>query len=110
MKMQLNEIKVAYNKPNYINGSNYYRQRITITKDTLEFFNKEIEKRIKEGLEYDNHLEQPLIGKYSNREYSLNLSTTKFIKNLLPIDVQKRIKMDVNSYLYIKDIKEIMFK
>lgn len=108
--MQLKEIKVAYNRPNYINGSNYYRQRITITKEILEYFNKEIEKRINQGLKYGDYLEKPSIGVYSNREYSLNLSTTKFIKNLLPENVQKRIKMNVNSYLYIKDIKEILFK
>ena len=52
----------------------------------------------------------PQKGKYSEKEYALNISTATFIKSLLPENLQKRFKLDVNSYLYVENgIKETIY-
>lgn len=47
--------------------------------------------------------EYPKEGKYSNKEFYYNLTTSKFIKSLLPEKVQKRYLLDRNSYIKIID-------
>lgn len=109
--LNLNDIKIAYNKPNYVSGyGTYYRQRIKVTKEIFNFFFEEISLKIKNGLVYGDYTTLPQKGKYSEKEYSLNMSTAKFIKNMLPKNLQKRFKLDVNSYLYVENgVEEKIF-
>lgn len=109
--INLNAIKIAYNKPNYVCGyGNYYRQRIKVTKEIFDFFIKKINEKLNNELAYGDHTMLPEKGKYSEKEYSLNISTSTFIKSLLPENLQKRFKLDVNSYLYVENgIEEKIF-
>ncbi|MFX4155625.1 hypothetical protein ACOTWR_06855 [Aliarcobacter butzleri] len=108
--INFNDIKIAYNKPNYVCGHNYYRQRIKITKEILNFIVEKINDKLKDKLAYGDCTMLPEKGKYSEKEYALNISTATFIKSLLPENLQKRFKLDVNSYLYVENgIKETIY-
>lgn len=98
---KFNELRISYRGIHVCSNGYYYRQRIKISKKTFDFFIKKIKEKINKGLELYDCTMVPNVGKYSKKEYPLNISTARFIKTLLPEELQKRFKLDVNSYLFI---------
>lgn len=100
------ELKISYRGTYVCSKGHWYEQRIKISKKTFNFFIKKIKEKIQKGLETYDCTMVPNVGKYSKKEYPLNISTATFIKSLLPNELQKRFKLDVNTYLFIEDGKK----
>ena len=63
---------------------------------------KQIKNKISDGLDYGDCLELPFVYKNKNICYGgLNLSTAKFIKNLMDEPTQKRFLLDRNTFLIV---------
>jgi hypothetical protein len=102
--------KINYNL-NYVSGAGIaYNQCLKITQKDFDY----ILSKIKNELEYIkvtpnyNSYEKmyfgyPIKGKYCDKEFYYNLTTSKFIKSLLSEKIQKRYLLDRNSYIKIID-------
>lgn len=106
--MILNDVKIGYGVW-YVSGSSVYKQRITLNQKQFDYIIKKIKleyKKIKNDSNCNSYEKQffeiPQKGKYSEKEYFFNMVTSKFIKNLIPVRLQKRFLLDRNSYFLIK--------
>jgi len=100
----MENIKVSY-RLKFVDGfGNSFNQRLKITNEQFKYFKKEILKRLEEGVPYGNYLQLPIKSPYNNDEFSMNLSTLKFIKDLLPKELQLKVKSNRNTYLKVIDV------
>ena len=98
---RLQNIKISYCEVHGIHA--VYRQRISMTKRQYKLFIEKIRKQLKDGVEYGNYLSFPEEEFPLDKEfYSMNLSTSRFLKSMVTKEQQQRFKMDVNSFISIK--------
>lgn len=105
----LTNAKINYNLK-YVDGYNVYKQCLSITQKDYDYILSKIKDElefIKVAPNYNSYekmyLDIPKEGKYCNKEFYYNLTTSKFIKSLLSEKIQKRYLLDRNSYIKIID-------
>lgn len=91
--------KINYLEATVDNYGTVYRQCLKMTAEDFDFIKEKIIEKLAGKIEYGDHTMLPQVGKNSDTVFSTNLSTARFIKSLLPENLQKRFLMDRNTYI-----------
>ena len=93
---------ISYGVKYSSDSSIVYKQTLRINNDTFKKIKEQIKNKISSGLDYGDCLELPLVYKNKNICYGgLNLSTARFIKNLMNEATRKRFLLDRNTFLVV---------
>jgi len=101
---KLQNVKISYTE---VHGAGaVYRQQVLLTEKQYIGFTNKISKTLREGVEYGNYLKFPEVDDFKDAPsvlFFLNLSTARLLKSMVTQKQQKRFKMDVNTFIKIKD-------